>query len=440
MTAKVDRHAVRRLIVLVGLVAVAIQVPLVAAGDLRGEVRSVSGEVVTIRCEREISPNPGDPVRIGFEVPGVGFVPLEGSWTVSLIGPGGEVQAKPAGGAHGQAQTGHVALITTTAAVPAPQPGPSSTGPVSRPSAVAAPREDRSGLPPFTQKPWMGVRLTRVEDDVRSGVPVDGVLTGGPAYRSGIRAGDVIASINGTPIPNSSALDAVIGSTRAGDTLIIRLLRLPDMVEVTIAPQLPDLDDPVVQTSIGVAYLNGKGVPPNERKALEWLERAAAQDFQDAQEILDSYRAHLAKGGRPVGQQASAVYIAGTEEGKRPAWFILETGIYNTVAATGAPVRDLPPDIWQRRNMMSSPDEVFRSLEPLGGGWLLWVDVSIHWGAIGFAKDRVLVQCFDPNGRLQWKEDASNVMANSADHSVQLLANKINKKLHKKRGKPCLRP
>ena len=148
----------------------------------------------------------------------------------------------------------------------------------------------------------------------------------------------------------------------------------------------------------------------------------------------------MAGGGKPVGHQPSAVYIAGNEEGKRPAWFILETGIFNTIAAQGAPVSDLPPDIWERRNMMSSPDEVFRSLEPVGGGWLLWVEVSIHWGHLGFAKDRVVVQCFDPTGRLQWKEDASNVMANSADHSIQILADKINKKLHKKRGKACLRP
>jgi len=411
-----------------------------ATGELRGAVRSISGEVVTIRCDGGISPNPGDPVKIGFDVPDVGFVALEGSWKVTLIGPGGEIQASPIAGAHGDPQTGHVALITTSAAVTAPpsrQPPPQRVAP---PASAQVAGPDRSGLPPFAQKPWMGIRLTRVEDDVRSGVPIEGVLPGGPADRAGIRAGDVIASINGDPIPNSSALEAATGSIRPGDTLIIRLMRLPDMVEVTIAPQLPDLNDPVVQTSIGVAYLNGNGIAPDEQKALEWLDRAAAQGFSDASEILRNYREHLAGGGKPVGHQASAVYIAGNEEGKRPAWFILETGIFNTVSAQGAPVRDLPPDIWSRRNMMSSPDEVFRSLEPLGGGWLLWVEVSIHWGHLGFAKDRVVVQCFDPSGRVQWKEDASNVMANSADHSIQILAHKINKKLQKKRGKACLSP
>jgi TPR repeat protein len=286
----------------------------------------------------------------------------------------------------------------------------------------------------------MGIRLTRVEDSVKSGVPVEGVLPGGPADRAGIKAGDVVASVNGAPTPNSTALDAATDSIKPGDILVVRLLRVPDMVEVTVAPELPSLDDPVVQTTIGVAYLNGNGVSADERQALEWLERAAAQGFQDARAILKDYRVHLAGGGRPVGPPTSAVYIAGTEEGKRPAWFILETGIFATVAATGAPVRDLPPDVWPRRNNMSSPDEVFRSLQPLGGGWLLWVDVSIHWGALGFAKDRVFVRCYDPTGKLQWKEEASNVMAQSADHSVQLLSEKINKKLHKKRGKACLRP
>ncbi len=427
------------LLVVLGCAIIAtLQASTAVAGELRGAVRSISSEVVTIRCEGGVSPNPGDLVKIGFDVPDVGFVALEGSWKVTLIGPGGEIQASPISGAHGEPQIGHVVLITTSAAVPR---APSRQPPPQRgahPVPVAG--QDRSGLPPFAQKPWMGIRLTRVDDDVRSGVPIEGVLPGGPADRAGMKAGDVIASISGVPIPNSTALDAVTDSMQLGDVLVIRLMRLPDMIEVTVAPQLPSLDDPVAQTSIGVAFLAGRGVEPDERQAVEWLERAAGQGFQDAKDILATYRDRVAGGGKPVGHQPSAVYIAGNEEGKRPAWFILETGIFNTVSAQGAPVRDLPPDIWSRRNSMSSTDEVFRSLEPLGGGWLLWVEVSIHWGHIGFAKDRVIVQCFDPSGRVQWKEDASNVMANSADHSIQILAHKINKKLQKKRGKACLRP
>jgi membrane-associated protease RseP (regulator of RpoE activity) len=426
------------LVVLGSAIIATLQASTAVAGELRGAVRSISGEVVTIRCEGGVSPNPGDPVKIGFEVPDVGFVALEGSWKVTLIGPGGEIQASPISGAHGEPQIGHVVLITTSAAVPR---APSRQPPPQRgahPVPVAGP--DRSGLPPFAQKPWMGIRFSGDEGDVRSGVPIEGVTPGGPADRAGIKAGDVIASINGAPIPNTTALDAAIDSIRPGDVLVVRLMRLPDMIEMTIAPQLPSLDDPVVQTSIGVAFLAGRGVEPDERQAVEWLERAAGQGFQDAKDILATYRDRVAGGGKPVGPQPSAVYIAGNEEGKRPAWFILETGIFNTVSAQGAPVRDLPPDIWSRRNSMSSTDEVFRSLEPLGGGWLLWVEVSIHWGHIGFAKDRVHVQCFDPSGRLQWEEDASNVMANSADHSIQILAHKINKKLQKKRGKACLRP
>lgn len=427
-------------LLILGWVVVFIVVPALPAdsGELRGAVRSSAGDVVTIRCEGGASPNPGDPVKIGFDVPDVGFVALEGSWKVTLIGPGGEVQAQPEAGPHGVPQIGHVALITTSAASTPSMTRQPSTPRGAPPAPVPVTGPDRSNLPVFAQKPWMGIRLTRVEDDVRSGVPIEGVVPGGPADRAGIRAGDVIASINGAPIPNSTALNAATDSIRPGDTLVVRLMRLPDMVEVTVAPRLPDLDDPVVQTSIGVAYLNGNGTDPNERMAIEWLERAAAQGFTDADEILRNYREHLEGGGRPVGTQASAVYIAGNEEGKRPAWFIIETGIFNTIAAQGTPVRDLPPDIWSRRNQMSSPDEVFRSLEPLGGGWLLWVEVSIHWGHLGFAKDRVKVQCYDPSGRLKWEEDASNVMAQSADHSIQLLSDKINKKLYKKRGKPCL--
>lgn len=419
---------------IVGVVVAVLALPA-AAGELRGAVRSVSGEVVTIRCDGGVSPNPGDPVRIGFEVPGVGFVPLEGSWKVSLIGPGGEVQAAPTTTRHGEPQAGHIALIETAATAARPAAGPPA--PAGQ-ATVAGP--DRSGLPPLARRPWMGLLLDRTEADATSGVTIAEVRPNGPAARAGVRPGDVILAAGGTPTPNSAALDRATESLTPGMNLVLRLLRLPDIVEVSVSPELPPLDDPTVQTAIGFAFLTGKEIAPDEAKGVTWLERAAARGDQDAVQILDSYRNRSSGGGRSAGNRPSGVYIAGTEEGKRPAWFILETGIYNTVAAAGAPVRDLPPDIWPRRNNLSSPDEVFRSLQPLGGGWLLWVDVSIHWGAIGFAKDRVTVQCFDPSGRLQWEEDASNVMANSADHSVQLVADKINKKLQKKRGKPCLQP
>jgi TPR repeat protein len=424
---------------IVAIVVAALALPG-AAAELTGSVRSVSGEVVTIRCDGGASPNPGDPVRIGFDVPGVGFVPLEGLWKVSLIGPGGEVQATSTTAEHGQPQAGHIALIETAAPVAGPAAGPARQNPATPAGPAASTGSDRSGLPPIAQRPWMGLRLERTETDATSGVAIVAVRPNGPAARAGVRAGDVILAVGGSPTPNSAALERVTKTVQPGKAIVLRLLRLPDVVEVSLIPELPSLDDPAVQNAVGYAFLTGNEITADEAKGVEWLERAAALGDPDAVQILDAYRNRASAGGKAVANQPSGVYIAGTEEGKRPAWFILEAGIYSTVAATGAPVRDLPPDIWPRRNNLSSPEEVFRSLQPLGGGWLLWVDVSIHWGKIGFAKDRVVVQCYDPAGHLQWEEEASNVMAQSADHSVQLVADKINKKLAKKRGKACLRP
>ena len=139
-----DTHRTSWMIALAAMtIALSLSAPAVA-GELRGLVRSVSGEVVTIRCEGGLSPNPGDPVKIGFDVPDVGFVALEGSWKVTLIGPGGEIQASPIAGAHGEPQTGHVALITTSAALPrAPsqQPPPQRGAP---PSARRCPAWNRA--------------------------------------------------------------------------------------------------------------------------------------------------------------------------------------------------------------------------------------------------------------------------------------------------------
>ena len=49
-----------------------------------------------------------------------------------------------------------------------------------------------------------------------SGAYVGGVRPGSPAEAAGLRAGDVIVSVNGAPISNAGGLEAALGSTPAG--------------------------------------------------------------------------------------------------------------------------------------------------------------------------------------------------------------------------------
>lgn len=54
---------------------------------------------------------------------------------------------------------------------------------------------------------------------------VNHVIKGGPALKAGLRAGDVIRSINGRATPNLRVLHAIIASLKPGDIARIRLTR-----------------------------------------------------------------------------------------------------------------------------------------------------------------------------------------------------------------------
>ena len=57
------------------------------------------------------------------------------------------------------------------------------------------------------------------------GVLVDSVMPGGPAERAGIRTGDIITALNGTPIDDPKALVDRVFATAPGTTLTLSILR-----------------------------------------------------------------------------------------------------------------------------------------------------------------------------------------------------------------------
>ncbi|MEV4187561.1 S1C family serine protease [Streptosporangium canum] len=73
-----------------------------------------------------------------------------------------------------------------------------------------------------------------------SGVGVVRVTPGGGADRAGIRSGDVIVSINGTPTPTSQALSEILATLNPGDQAKVEVLR-PDGSTSTIAVPLSEL-------------------------------------------------------------------------------------------------------------------------------------------------------------------------------------------------------
>lgn len=57
------------------------------------------------------------------------------------------------------------------------------------------------------------------------GISIRHVFDGGPASEGGLRAGDIIGSIDNKPIPNLRTLHIVIAQHQAGDSIKIRLIR-----------------------------------------------------------------------------------------------------------------------------------------------------------------------------------------------------------------------
>ena len=99
------------------------------------------------------------------------------------------------------------------------------------------------------KRPWLGAKLQEVTPEIAesmglkrpSGALVANVASGGPAARAGIRTGDLIVSIDGTPVDDPNAFDYRFATKALGGTAQIGLVRQGKEVAVPIALQgLPD--------------------------------------------------------------------------------------------------------------------------------------------------------------------------------------------------------
>jgi S1-C subfamily serine protease len=76
-----------------------------------------------------------------------------------------------------------------------------------------------------------------------AGVPVQGVLRGGPADQAGLAGGTVITAIDGTPVPDGTVLTDVLDKRRPGDTVTVNYLdaeRNPQTAPVTLTAGPPN--------------------------------------------------------------------------------------------------------------------------------------------------------------------------------------------------------
>jgi len=100
----------------------------------------------------------------------------------------------------------------------------------------------------LTGKPRMGITITAMNSAssaVQNGILPNGVYVtdveeGGPAATAGMQAGDIIVDVNDTIITSTSQLQAIIGELKAGDTLAVKVYRVPGITELTDSNDIPD--------------------------------------------------------------------------------------------------------------------------------------------------------------------------------------------------------
>ncbi len=73
-----------------------------------------------------------------------------------------------------------------------------------------------------------------------NGAYVTEVEEGGPADKAGIQVGDIIVDVNGTVITTSKQLQTLVYSMSAGDTLTVKVYRVPGLDSLESTDDIPD--------------------------------------------------------------------------------------------------------------------------------------------------------------------------------------------------------
>jgi serine protease Do len=127
------------------------------------------------------------------------------------------------------------------------------------------------GIRPASVTPAIAQQLSLPEN--QKGALVEQVTKGMPAEKAGIRAGDVIVSIDGVDIKSDSAMRRAIGETKPGTTVTIRILR-----------EGKSMDYPVT-----VAALDEQALAASQQQSMETMERLGIAVDQVPADIARRY-------------------------------------------------------------------------------------------------------------------------------------------------------
>lgn len=97
------------------------------------------------------------------------------------------------------------------------------------------------------KRPWLGAKLQEVTPEIAdslglkrpTGALVASVVSGGPAARAGIKTGDLIISVDGTPVEDPNAFDYRFATKPLGGVAQVGLIRQSKELAVQVALQSP---------------------------------------------------------------------------------------------------------------------------------------------------------------------------------------------------------
>lgn len=127
------------------------------------------------------------------------------------------------------------------------------------------------GIRPASVTPAIAQQLSLPEN--QKGALVEQVTKGMPAEKAGIRAGDVIVSIDGVDIKSDSAMRRAIGETKPGTTVTIRVLREGKTAEFPVT----------------VAALDEQALAASQQQSMETMERLGIAVDQVPADIARRY-------------------------------------------------------------------------------------------------------------------------------------------------------
>jgi hypothetical protein len=278
--------------------------PPVAQADTTGTVTRIEGDAVFVELPAPGSVKVGDAASIGFEVQGVGAIPLRGTWRVESV-DGTNIVLRPAGPGADQPRVGQMATfraadLPPTAVETAPQPQPGGTGAIGEGSGWMPSGEPAGDLEPEVSGEALRFVQQRLQELGYDPGPADGKI--GPRTRDAIRAFQrrMNMQVDGRATPMvhlalgamSPARPRSEEETARADDIAVQTGndyylgengKVKDVARgCALFETAASHGHAIGLYRLGVCYAFGAGRPQNYIRARELFEQSAAQQYPQA--------------------------------------------------------------------------------------------------------------------------------------------------------------